>query len=91
MKLDSLLQLLLAGHVPEAVELLISLNLEESGLPTLFPALSLVLGGVLVKQGCVAVLLLPLLSHAVPSLLIYEVPLLPDLVHPALIVIRTLV
>lgn len=90
MKLDSLLQLLLAGHVPEAVEL-ISLNLEESGLPTLFPALSLVLGGVLVKQGCVAVLLLPLLSHAVPSLLIYEVPLLPDLVHPALIVIRTLV
>lgn len=92
---DILLQLLLAGHVIKTSELLPGFDVIKLRLVCLL-ALGRV-GGFLssillcLQQDSVAVGLLPLLQPAISVLLPQQPPLLPDLLHPALVVVGALI
>lgn len=88
-----LLEFLLVGHVVKASEFFPGSDLIKLGLAALLLALGSAGGTLLVillalQQNRVAVGLLPLLAPPQPVLLPQHPPLLPHLLHPALVVIR---
>lgn len=87
------MEFLLVGHVVKASELFPSSDLIKLGLAALLLALGSAGGHVLpillaLQQNRVAVGLLPLLAAPQPVLLPQHPPLLPHLLHPALVVVR---
>lgn len=85
---DILLKFLLAGDLVKTSELLPSFDLIELGLAHRLAVLGVQAIHFLLQQVSVAVCILALLSLAVSALLPQQPPLLPHLLHPALVVIR---
>lgn len=85
---DILLKFLLAGDLVKTSELLPSFDLIELGLAHRLAVLGVQAIHFLLQQVSVAVCILALLSLAVSALLPQQPPLLPHLLHPALVVVR---